>query len=101
ILRFNYRTLHLKKLSWRKFTKQGNPVAAALLSKMGYSKNERAQVKVEFLRMLTTLQINKEEQTLLMHFFETYLKLTEKEEEEVMEEIKKFKEADKIYEIIN
>src|SRR5699024_2557319 len=65
VLRFKYRTIHLRKLSWRTFIKQENPVAAALLSKMGYHENERVKVKVEFLRMLTRLQISREEQTLL------------------------------------
>src|SRR5699024_10110333 len=38
---FRYATLHLRSKDWRKFLKQDNPVAGALLSKMDYSEEER------------------------------------------------------------
>src|SRR5699024_4741450 len=71
------------------------------LSKMGYSKNERVKVKVEFLRMLTNLQVSKEKQTILMSFFESYLQLNDKEEESVMKEVSKLEEAKELFEIVN
>src|SRR5690625_2193692 len=37
--------------------------------------------------------------TLLIGFFEAYLKLSEKEEEQFMEEAKKLKDADKVFDI--
>lgn len=39
--------VELSTMDWRKYLKSNNPVAAALLSKMGYSKSERIQVKKE------------------------------------------------------
>jgi len=68
---------------------------------MGYSKNERVKVKVEFLRMLTNLQVSKEKQTILMSFFESYLQLNDKEEESVMKEVSKLEEAKEVFEIVN
>src|SRR5699024_9927668 len=57
ILNFRYLQLHLIKKNWRTFIQQDNPVAAALLSKMGYAENERVQVKLEFLRMLSRMEL--------------------------------------------
>ena len=37
-------------MDWRSYIHTNNPVAAALLSKMGYTEKERVQVKKEFLR---------------------------------------------------
>lgn len=41
VLTFNYLTLHLQKKNWRDYIHSNNPIAAALLSKMGYSEEER------------------------------------------------------------
>jgi hypothetical protein len=49
VLTFNFLTLHLKNMNWRKYINSGNPVAAALLSKMGNTESERIEVKKEFL----------------------------------------------------
>ncbi|MEI3614071.1 Rpn family recombination-promoting nuclease/putative transposase [Pseudogracilibacillus sp. SO30301A] len=99
ILRFHYLTLHLRKQNWHKFMKKDNPVSAALLSKMGYSEDERVQVKLEFMRILTRLKLNEAEHRLLYGFFETYLKLTAKEEEIFMKEAKELENAEEILEI--
>lgn len=56
VLDFHFLTLELKKHNWREYIQSNNPVAAALLSKMGYQKQERVQVKLEFLRMLVHLE---------------------------------------------
>lgn len=86
-------------MDWRKFIRADNPVAAALLSKMGYTEEERVQVKIEFLRMLIRLKVNSADQRLLYGFFESYLKLNETEEERFMAEARKFEEAEEILEI--
>ena len=80
-----------------------NPVAAALLSKMGYSEKEKVQVKKEFLRMLVKMKLNPAKAVLINGFFETYLTLNKKEEEEFMEEIKQLDqhEAEQIFELPN
>lgn len=99
VLTFNYMTLHLRKKNWRDYIRSDNPAAAALLSKMGYKKEERVQVKREFLRMITRMELDSAKQRIVYGFFETYLNLTEEEEEELMKEIEKLPEAEKIFEI--
>ncbi|MCJ7840148.1 transposase [Lederbergia sp. NSJ-179] len=99
VLTFNYLTLHLRKQNWRKFVHSNNPVAAALISKMGYTDNERIQVKFEFLKMMTKMKLDPAKQRLVYGFFETYLKLDVEEEEKLMEEIQKLPDAEKIMEL--
>lgn len=48
VLTFHYFTLHLIKKNWRDYIHSDNPAAAALLSKMNYTKEERVEVKKEF-----------------------------------------------------
>jgi len=88
ILRLHYLSIHLIKKNWRDYIRSNNPVAAALLSKMGYTKKERVQVKLEFLRMLARMELDPAKMRMLYGFFDFYLKLNEKEEAEVMDNIK-------------
>src|SRR5699024_2428276 len=85
----NYMTLHLRKKTWRDYIRSDNPAAAALLSKMGYEEKERVQVKKEFLRMITRMEIDPAKERLIYGFFETYLELTEEEERKLMAEVEK------------
>ncbi|MFA1822492.1 hypothetical protein ACDX78_20410 [Virgibacillus oceani] len=77
---------------WKKFIKNDNPAAAALLSKMGYAAEERVQVKFEFLKIISRMKRNPAKMTLLHGFFETYLKLDEEEEKEMQAKIKQLEE---------
>ncbi|MBM7600960.1 hypothetical protein JOC34_003381 [Virgibacillus halotolerans] len=99
VLTFNYLTLHLHKKNWRDYINSNNPAAAALLSKMGYTEEEKIQVKKEFLSMLVKMELDPAKQRLVYGFFESYLKLNEAEEEALMDEIKHLDEADQIMEI--
>ena len=103
VLTFNFLMLELRKMNWRSYIQTNNPVAAALLSKMGYSEKEKVQVKKEFLRMLVKMELNPAKAELINGFFETYLTLNEEEEEELMEEIKQLDqhEAEQIFELPN
>ena len=78
-----------------------NPVAAALLSKMGFKPEEKVRVKLEFMRMLTRMKLDPARMELLGGFFETYLKLTRTEEEQLYRELDRIdsKEADAIMQI--
>ncbi|WLR50621.1 Rpn family recombination-promoting nuclease/putative transposase [Bacillus tianshenii] len=87
VLRFAFDKLELRKLNWRDYLKAPNPAAAALLSKMNYSKAERVQVKKEFLRMLVKMELDDARMTLITGFFERYLKLNPQEETELRAEI--------------
>lgn len=78
-----------------------NPIAAALLSKMGYNNEERVQVKKEFLRMLVRLELDPARMHLISGFFDTYLELNDIEEARLQEEIQLLepKEEEKIMEL--
>ena len=101
VLNFHFLTLELKKQPWRNYIRGSNPVAAALLSQMGYQEKERVQVKLEFLRMLVRMELDPARMTLLTGFFETYLRLNEVEERKLEEAMGKIdeKEARKMIEI--
>jgi predicted transposase/invertase (TIGR01784 family) len=89
VLKFHFYKLELKKRNWREYIESDNPVAAALLSKMGYQPAEKVQVKLEFMRMLTRLRLDPARMTLLTGFFETYLKLNSNEEKILENEVQK------------
>ncbi|SHG60410.1 conserved hypothetical protein (putative transposase or invertase) [Ornithinibacillus halophilus] len=103
VTHFNYHQIHLAKLNWRKYLELDNPIAAALPSKMGYTDDERVQVKLEFLRMISRLELNPAEMELLYGFFNTYLHLNEKEENQMSEEIAKMpkEEAERVRQLPN
>jgi predicted transposase/invertase (TIGR01784 family) len=77
---FASKAILLKKRNWREFLKQDSPVAAALMSRAGYGQAERVQIKLEFLRMMTRLELNPAKMQLIVGYFETYLRLGEEEE---------------------
>ncbi len=87
VMTFRYYAIQLRKKSWRRFVRTDNPVAAALLSSMGYNKKERVTVKFEFLRMVTRLRLDPARMKLLTVFFETYLQLTTSENEQLLKKI--------------
>jgi len=101
VLAFNFYKLELRKLNWREYIESNNPVAAALLSKMGFSPEEKVRVKLEFTRMLTRLHLDPARMELLGSFFESYLKLNDREEEQFQWELEKLdpKEVEVIMQI--
>ena len=101
VLDFRFLAIELRKLPWREYIRHDNPIAA-LLSKMGYNEEEKVEVKKEFLRMLTRLELDEARQRLLFGFFETYLRLSEEEEVRLRDEVKTMeeKEAAKVMELI-
>lgn len=88
VVKFHYLTVELKKLNWRNFIRQDNPVAGALMSRMGYTEDEKVEMKKEFLRMLVRLELDPARNHELTSFFETYLKLTDEEEHTLQTELK-------------
>ena len=83
VLSFQFFTLQLKQKNWRDFVKHPNPVALALLGKMGYEPEEKVRIKVEFLRMLVQLRLDPARQTLVHGIFEKYHKLSVNEEQQL------------------
>jgi hypothetical protein len=58
VLDFTYRVIQLNRLNWRDFVRRPNPVASALMAKMGIAAVDRPKVKLECLRLLATLRLD-------------------------------------------
>jgi hypothetical protein len=76
VLKFRYRVIQLNRIPWRRFVKQPDPVAAALMTKMQIPAKDRPKVKAECLRLLATLRLIPEKAELIYVFIESYLELT-------------------------
>jgi Domain of unknown function (DUF4351) len=68
-----------------------NPVAAALMAKMKVDPVDRAKVKIECLRAITTLKLDPARVALLSWFVDSYLALNQAEEVEFLEKVDKIK----------
>jgi predicted transposase YdaD len=79
VLDFTYRVIQLNHLSWRDFVRKPNPVASALMAKMGIAAQERPKVKLECLRLLATLRLDPAKSYFISGFIDTYLRLTAQE----------------------
>jgi len=90
VLEFNYAVIQLNRLNWRDFLQHGNPVASALMAKMNIAPEDRPRVKSECLRLLATLRLDPARMQLISGFIDTYLRLTEEEEEIFRAEIARF-----------
>jgi hypothetical protein len=106
VLQFDYRVIQLNRLSWRRFLKQPNPAATALMSTMQIAPKDRAKVRAECLRLLLTLKLDPAKSEMIWSFVEAYLplnaqemrqyervvaKLTPQEQESAMELISSYK----------
>jgi hypothetical protein len=80
VLDFQFRTIQLNRLSWRDYVSQPNPVASALMAKMRIAPIDRSHVKLECLRLLATLRLDRARMKLISGFVDTYLRLNPAEE---------------------
>jgi hypothetical protein len=80
VFEFNYRVLQLHKLNWREFVRRPNPVASALMARMNIAPKDRPFVKLECVRLMTSLKLNRARMHLISGFIDTYLNLNEEEE---------------------
>ncbi|MDJ0795612.1 MAG: DUF4351 domain-containing protein [Calothrix sp. MO_167.B12] len=80
ILEFNYEVVQLNQLQWQAFVNQQNPVASALMSKMGMDAGERPTVKLMSLQLLASLGLNPAQIQLISGFIDTYLRLSPSEQ---------------------
>ncbi|XMB26420.1 Rpn family recombination-promoting nuclease/putative transposase [Paenibacillus sp. BR2-3] len=89
ILRFQFLKVELRKQNWRKFIDSNNPVAAALLAKMGYTKREAREVRGEFLRMFMQLRtrLDTARLALIMSVADLYFKPDPEQDEEILKEL--------------
>ncbi|MGO8673612.1 MAG: Rpn family recombination-promoting nuclease/putative transposase [Capsulimonadaceae bacterium] len=90
VLQFHYTVIQLNRLPWRRFVKQANPVAAALMTKMQIPAKDRPKVKAQCLRLLATLKLSPEKAELIYVFIESYITLTAKQTETFEREWAKF-----------
>jgi Domain of unknown function (DUF4351) len=91
VMDFNFLTIQLNRLNWRDFLKRPNPVAAALMAKMEIAPADRPRVKVECLRMIAKLKLDKARTFLLSGFIDNYLRLSPIEEQQFRVEVDKIK----------
>jgi Domain of unknown function (DUF4351) len=87
VLEFNFTAIQLNRLNWRDYLHQANPVAAALMSKMRIAPADRPKVKAECLRLLATLRLDPARTRLISGFVDTYLRLSQREEQVFQEEL--------------
>ena len=76
VLAFRFRAIQLNRLNWRDFARRPNPVAAALMAKMRIAPEDRPRVKLECLRLLATLKLDRARQALIRDFMDAYLRLS-------------------------
>ena len=73
VLDFRFRVVQLNRLNWRDYMRHKNPAAAALMAKMSIQPDERARVKLQILRLLATMRLDRQKMDLIAGFMETYL----------------------------
>jgi hypothetical protein len=91
VMDFNFLTIQLNRLDWRAFLTQRNPVAAALMAKMKIDPVDRPKVKVECLRMIANLKLDKARTFQLSGFIDNYLQLNPVEKQQFQVEVDKIK----------
>jgi hypothetical protein len=87
VLTFRYRVIQLRRLRWKDYATRLNPVACALLSRMGMQRSERPKVLLASLRLLAQLPLDPARQRLVSGFIDTYLRLTEEEQGQFQTEL--------------
>jgi hypothetical protein len=87
VLDFSFQAIQLNRLNWRDYLRQANPVASALMAKMNIAPEDRPRVKLECLRLLTTLKLNPAKMQLIAGFVNSYLRLDPAETRVFAEEL--------------
>jgi predicted transposase/invertase (TIGR01784 family) len=95
VLEFRFHAIQLNRLNWRDYIDRPNPVAAALMAKMKIAKRDRPKVKAECLRLLVTLKLDPAKTRLISKFVDTYLRLSDREEQTFQAELDKIGVAQK------
>ena len=89
IVRFHYWKVELRRHTWRRFVDSDNPVAAALLAKMGYNEKEKKEMRLAYLRMLLRLRrkLDDARMALLMSVADLYFKPDLEQDERMLREL--------------
>ncbi|MEK0316348.1 Rpn family recombination-promoting nuclease/putative transposase [Cohnella sp. 56] len=90
ILRFRYLKVELKKRNWREFAQSDNPVAAALLARMGYNRRERRELRFAYLRMLLRIKdkLDPARMSLVMAIADLYFDPKPDEDYDILQEMR-------------
>jgi hypothetical protein len=89
ILEFRFHVIQLNRLRWQQYVNSTNPVALALMTRMGVQPHERVEVKKACLRQLGLLELPEPSAELVWTFAETYLPLDERQQAEFQAAIEK------------
>lgn len=81
VLVFRFTVVQLNRLNWRDFVTRPNPVAAALMARMRIARADRPRVKLECLRLLATLKLDRARMQMISGFVESYLRLNAREQQ--------------------
>lgn len=102
VVEFNYAVIQLNRLNWRDYLTKDNPVASALMAKMGIKSADRVTAKKECLRMIARLKLDSARTHLLGGFVDSYIKLLETERRKFEAEMQKLpsKEREGVMEIM-
>ncbi|WP_372663151.1 Rpn family recombination-promoting nuclease/putative transposase [Cohnella sp.] len=90
IMRFQFLKVELKKQDWRRFIDSDNPVAAALLAKMGYNQREKRELRFAYLRMILRLRkkLDDARLALIMSVADLYFEPNIEQDEEMLLELR-------------
>lgn len=89
INRFQYSVVQLNQLRWSDYLNHPNPVASALMSKMQVAPQDRLKVKLECIKMLLSLKLNRSKTGFVATFVDSYLELNPQEEQAFDAELEK------------
>ncbi|MBY9076982.1 MULTISPECIES: Rpn family recombination-promoting nuclease/putative transposase [Paenibacillus] len=102
ILRFQFLQVKLRRNNWRDFINSDNPVAAALLGKMRYTKKEARELRTAYLRMLLRLrrELDDARLALIMSIADLYYGPSQEEDEAIVRELREHGEEEEAREIM-
>jgi len=89
IVKFRFLKVELRNQDWRKFVDSDNPVAAALLAKMGYNEKDKRALRMAYLRMILRLSSKLDDAKLrmLMSVSDLYFKPDRLEDEAMLRQL--------------
>jgi hypothetical protein len=95
VLSFRFRAIQLNRFKWQDFARRKNPAASALMAKMRIAPEDRARVKLECVRLLSTLKLNEAKTHLILGFVDSYLRLDQEEQARYGAELQKLEPAER------
>src|SRR5580692_5839887 len=107
VLDFRYEVIQLNQMNWFDYVRSENPAASALMAKMRIAPKDRPRVKLECIRMMSSLSskklLNKAELQVLRGIVDTYLRLNDSEQKVFQSALEQLApaEKEKVMEVTN